>query len=302
MRIGVTVGGTSTRLTVSDLANQAKDFEARGFSTIWIPNVFGLDAVTTSALLGRETHQVEIGTAVVPTVPRHPVALAQQALSAAAASRGRFTLGIGLSHPAVIEGMFGLSIAHPARQMQEYMNVLGPLLQGEPAHWEGEVYCVHAALDAVHDRPVPVVIAALGARMLKIAGQLAAGTILWMTGPRTIEHHIGPKIRSAASEAGQPDPRIVAGMHIVLTSNMAAAQERVAKRLAIYSQMPSYRAMIEKEGGADVADLALVGDEKVLAAGLQRLRDVGVSDFQASVMRVEEGSDIRTLEFLETEL
>ena len=302
MRIGVTVGGSSSRVGLDELVTRARDLESRGFDTIWIPNVFGLDAVTASAVVGRGTERIEVGTAVVPTQPRHPAALAQQALTAGAACRGRFTLGIGLSHPPVIEAMFGLSYARRARHMREYMAVLGPLLRGEPASFRGDEFRVDLALDVPDAQPVPILLAALGDRMLEIAGRQASGTILWMTGPRTIEHHIAPKLRAAARKAGRPQPRIVAGMHVVLTNNTEAASERVGRMLEIYAQMPSYRAMLEREGAAGPADLALVGDEKVLDKGLERLRDLGVSDFEASIVRVEEGDEERTLRYLESRL
>ena len=147
-------------------------------------------------------------------------------------------------------------------------------------------------------QPVPVLIAALGDRMLEIAGRRATGTILWMTGPRTIESHTAPKLRKAAREAGRADPRIVAGLQITLTSRPEAALERLSKRMAIYSKLPSYRAMLEKEGVENPVDLALVGDENVLDAGLARLRDVGVTDFEAVAVPVEEGAQARTLDYL----
>jgi F420-dependent oxidoreductase-like protein len=302
MRTGVMIGGTSSQVGLEELVARARDVESRGFDTIWIPNVFGLDAVTASAVVGRATGRIEVGTAVVPTQPRHPSALAQQALTAGVACGGRFTLGIGLSHPPVIEAMFGLSYARRARHMREYMAVLGPLLRGEPARFQGEEFRVDLALDVPDAPPVPVLLAALGDRMLEIAGRQAAGTILWMTGFRTIEQHIVPKLRAAARQAGRPVPRVVAGMHIALTSNVQAANERLGRMLAVYGQMPSYRAMLEKEGAAGPADLALVGDEKVLDAGLERLRDLGVSDFEASIVRVEEGDEERTLRYLESRL
>jgi len=298
MRIGVTVGGTARGFGIDPLVARARELEARGFDSLWIPHVFGLDAVTASAVVGRETERIEIGTAVVPTQPRHPSALAQQALTAGDASKGRFTLGIGLSHPAVIEGLLGLSYQRRAKHMREYLEVLGPLLRGEPARFEGEEFRANLALDVPQERPVPILIAALGDEMLKIAGSQAAGTILWATGPRAIESHIAPKLRKAAREAGRPEPRIVAGMHIVLTSQPDKAHERVSRMLALYGQMPSYRAMIEKEGVEAMAELALVGDEKVLDAGLERLQNLGVSDFQASIVRAEDGAEERTLQYL----
>jgi len=302
MRIGVMFGSTKQPVGLDDLVARARDIESRGFDTVWIPNVFGLEAVTTAAIVGRETERIEIGTAVVPSYPRHPTSLAQQALTAGAACGGRFTLGIGLSHPVVIEGLMGLSYARRAAHMREYVAVLGPLLRGEPAAFEGDEFHVGLRLDVPDAHPVPLLIGALGDRMLEIAGRDAAGTILWMTGPRTIESHIAPKLRAAAREAGRSEPRIVAGMHILLTSNAEAAGERVAKMLAMYSQMPSYRAMLDKEGASGPADLALIGDERVLDAGLDRLRDLGVSDFEASVAYVEEGAEERTLAYLESRL
>ena len=298
MQIGVMVGGTAHRVGLDELVSQAKELESRGFPTMWIPNVFGPDAVTAAAVVGRETSRIELGTAVVPTYPRHPTALAQQALTASAACNGRFCLGIGLSHPPVIEQMFGLSYTRRAAHMREYMAVLAPLLRGEPAHFSGEEYRVELALDVPGAEPVPIVIAALGEKMLEIAGREAAGTILWMTGPRTIEKHIAPKLRAAASEAGRPEPRIVAGMHVVLTSNAEAASAAVAEKLSIYGQMPSYRAMLDIEGTESPADLALVGDEKALDAGLDRLRSLGVTDFEASLLPIEDGAEERTLDYL----
>jgi 5,10-methylenetetrahydromethanopterin reductase len=296
MRIGVQLaGGTGLEGRIA----RARDLESRGFATLWIPHVFGLDAITLCSLIGRETKRIELGTAVVPTQPRHPTALAQQALTAGVASGGRFTLGIGLSHPPVIENLMGLSYARKASHMREYLSVLGPLLRGEPAKFQGEEFRVDMKLDVRDAEPVPVLIAALGDQMLEIAGRHAAGTILWMTGPRTIERHIAPKIRAAAAKAGRPDPRIVAGMHVVLTENAEEVSEKVARKLAMYASMPSYRAMLEIEGGASPADLALIGDEKTLDAGLARLRDLGVSDFEASIIPAEPGAEERTLDYLE---
>jgi F420-dependent oxidoreductase-like protein len=298
MQIGVMVGGASYRGGFEDLLARARDLESRGFQTMWIPNVFGLDAVTAASAIGRETERIELGTAVVPTYPRHPTALAQQALTAGAACRGRFTLGIGLSHPPVIERMMGLSYARRAAHMREYMEVLGPLLRGEPVKFEGEEFRVDMAIDVPDAQPVPVLIAALGEQMLEIAGRQAAGTILWMAGLRTIERHIAPKLRAAASIAGRPEPRIVAGMHIVLTADAEAANERVSELLKRYGQMPSYRAMLDIEGAEGPADLALVGDEKALDAGLDRLRDLGVSDFEASIVSTDDEAEERTLQYL----
>jgi alkanesulfonate monooxygenase SsuD/methylene tetrahydromethanopterin reductase-like flavin-dependent oxidoreductase (luciferase family) len=186
--------------------------------------------------------------------------------------------------------------------MREFLDVLLPLLRGEPAKVAGEEYRVQLALDVPDREAVPVLLAALGDRMLELAGRRTAGTILWMTGPRTIESHIAPKLRAAARAAGRPEPRIVAGMHITLTAQRGAAEAKLGRTLALYSQMPSYRAMLEKEGSARPEDLALFGDEKSLDAGLARLRDLGVTDFEASILPVAAGDEARTLAYLESRL
>ncbi|MEE3327381.1 MAG: TIGR03564 family F420-dependent LLM class oxidoreductase [Myxococcota bacterium] len=303
MRIGVMSGASQgAEGELSALVEQACNLESRGFHSLWMANIFGLDAITTQAIVGRETNKIELGTAVVPTYPRHPFAIAQQARTAAAASGGRFTLGIGLSHQVVIENMMGLSYAKPASHMREYMAALGPLLRGEPVAFEGEEYKVNGALEVPEAGSVPVVIAALGDRMLRIAGETSEGTILWMTGPATIESHIIPKVTAAASEAGRPAPRIVAGFPIVLTNDTEHAKAYIAKSLAVYGQLPSYRAMLDKEGAGGAADVALAGDEKVLDAALDRLRDIGVTDFNAAIMPLDDEAEARTLKYLESRL
>ncbi|MFK7898246.1 MAG: TIGR03564 family F420-dependent LLM class oxidoreductase [Myxococcota bacterium] len=301
MNIGVMAGVTPGE-SLDNLIEKAKDLDRRGFASLWLANIFGLDAITTLSLIGRETERIELGTAVVPSYPRHPHALAQQSLTAQAAAGGRFVLGLGLSHQLVIENMFGLSYEKPARHMREYMSVLGPLLRGEPASFSGDQYKVNAALDFPGVPEVPVLIAALGDHMLKIAGRTAAGTILWMTGPVTTETHIVPKVSAAAKEAGRPAPRIVSGIPIVLTNDTDAAKEKIAKDLVMYGQLPSYRAMLDKEGAAGPADISIVGDEAALDAGIDRLRDAGVTEFNAATMNLGNDEDARTIDYLASKL
>ncbi len=303
MRIGIMSSGTrGVDATLDGLLARAKDLEARGFDTMWMANVFGHDAIGALGIVGHITERIELGTAVVPTYPRHPAAIAQQCLTTQAASGGRFVLGIGLSHPVVIEQLLGLSYERRAQHMAEYMAVLGPLLRGEPVAFDGDEYHVHMTMTVSDASPVPVVIAALGDRMLRIAGRDADGTILWMTGPKTIETHIAPKLNAAAREAGKPAPRIVAGIPILLTNYPERAREKISKTMRMYGSLPSYKAMLEKEGVAGPAEIAMLGDEQVLGAALDRLRDVGVTDFEASILPIEDGADERTLSFLQSRL
>ncbi len=302
MRIGIfggVVPGENTDL--QGLVRFAKDMEARKFDSLWIPNIFGLDAVGACTVAGWETDHIEIGTAVTPSYPRHPAALAQQALTAQAASAGRFTLGVGLSHQLVIEGMYGYSYDKPANHMRQYLQVLAPLLRGEAADFEGEDITGKVTLEVPDAQPVPLLLAALGPAMLDLAGRYTHGTTTWMTGPRTIEDHIVPRINAAAREAGHSEPRIVCGMPICLTRDVAGAREHIAETLAIYGLLPSYRAMLDREGVDGPADLALVGDADTLRADIDRLRQAGVTDFNAAVIPYGDNFDA-TLELLQSEL
>lgn len=303
MRIGLVsrVPG-SPNGNLDELVAEARSAEEQGFAFLSLPNIFGLDAIGALTVVGRETRRIELATGVVPTPPRHPIAMAQQALTAQAASRGRFVLGIGLSHKIVIENMLGLSYAHPAKQMREYLEVLMPLVQGKPASFQGDLYRVNAGLQVPGAAPVPVVVAALGPAMLRVAGELADGTATWMTGTKTLATHTVPAIGAAAKAAGRPAPRVIAALPISLARNTAAAREAASRAFSIYGQLPSYRAMLDREGAAAPGDVALVGSETELRAGLRRLAEAGVTDFAASVYPGEAGAVERTLELLRGEL
>ena len=299
MHIGVMIGADGTSMTIDDVIDTVKDLEGRGFERAWMANIFSFDAISTLSIAGRETETIRLGTAVTPTYPRHPTALAQQALTAAAATKNRFTLGIGLSHQMVIENMLGLSYAKPARHMREYLQVLVPLLAGETANFQGEEYKVAGvAMDIPGADRVPLVIAALGPVMLKLAGELTDGTSTWMVGPKTMEDHIVKTITGAADGAGRPQPTVVGGLPVALTTKVDDAKAHIAESLAIYGQLPSYRAMLDREGAEGPSDIALLGDENFLRGQIDRFRDIGVTEFNAAVVDVEPGARERTLDFL----
>src|SRR6266851_4178534 len=186
------------------LRDQLKRAADDGFASAWVSNIFGLDALTALAVAGSQVPEIDLGTAVVPTYPRHPAVLAQQALTVAAATGGRLTLGIGLSHKIVIEDMYGYDFSKPVRHMREYLAVLLPLLDGQQADFSGETLNAHIGLDTPAPGRVPVLVAALGQRMLRLAGEQADGTVLWMTGPATVREHVVPEITTAAKAAGRP--------------------------------------------------------------------------------------------------
>lgn len=281
------------------LVKAAQRAEASGFDNLWMANIFGFDAITSLAIIGRATESIGLGSAVVPTYPRHPSAIAQQAVTAAAASNGRFTLGIGLSHKIVIEDMLGFSYEKPARHMREYLEVLVPLMAGETTNFDGNEYRVHnLTISAPGVDRVPLLIAALGPAMLRLAGERTDGTVTWMTGPKTLETHIAPSIGRAAQSAGRPAPRVAAGFPVVLTNDPAGAREMIGKSLQIYGMLPSYRAMLDREGVAGPAELAFAGSEAELTRNIDRLRNIGVTDFCASIVASDAAEYQRTFEFL----
>jgi len=303
MRIGLFAGTAGPAASdLQSLAAFARDAEQRGFDSVWLPNIFGMDGVGACAIAGWETERIELGTAVTPTYPRHPAALAQQALTTQLACSDRFTLGIGLSHQLVIEGMYGLSYAKPARHMAEYLEIIGPLLRGEKADFEGEQLTGKLALEVRQAAEVPLLVAALGPVMLELAGRHSHGTTTWMTGPKTIEEHILPHISAAASAAGKTAPRIVCGLPICLTNDVDTAREEIGKALEVYGMLPSYRAMLDREGVSGPAELSIVGDEAALRAAVARLRDAGVTDFNAAIMPAGGANMEDMLDLLQSEL
>lgn len=293
------LGATGGDGGIDDVVQAARRVEEAGLDNLWMANIFSFDAISTLSIVGREVPRIGLGTAVTPTYPRHPTALAQQALTAAAATGNRFTLGIGLSHKVVIETMLGLSYDKPAKHMREYLDVLMPLLRGETVSYQGEQYRIGGVALAVPGaKPVPTVVAALGPMMLRVAGELADGTNTWMVGPKTMEQHIVARISAAAQSAGRSAPTVVGGVPIALTRQPDAARQRIAESLTIYGQLPSYRAMLDREGVDGPADIAILGDENALRGQIDRYRNAGVTDLNAAIMDVEDGAYERTLEFL----
>src|SRR4051812_13216065 len=197
MRLGILLGTADGQVTpIGEIVAQAQQAEAAGFSAAWLANIFGMDALTAVAVCGQATQRIMLGTAIVPTYPRHPYALAQQALSTQAATGGRLLLGIGPSHQPVVEQMWGLSFAHPVATMREYLAVLLPLLATGQVQFQGDTFRVAASLQVPGATPCPVLLAALGPQMLALAGAACAGTVTAWTGPHTLRTHIIPTIQA----------------------------------------------------------------------------------------------------------
>ena len=282
MQIGYFGGDTSAR-TIDEVVEDARQAEQDGFATYALPQIFALDAMSVLSVVGREVPRIELATGVVPTYPRHPMTMAQQALTVQAASGGRFLLGIGLSHQMVIENMFGLSFDRPLQHMREYLAVLMPLLHEGAVEYRGEIYSVQLNVAVAKRQPPPVLVAALGPKMLELAGTVADGTMTWMTGPATLAQHTVPTITDAAKRAGRPAPRVAASLPVCVTDDVAAARERAANDFQVYGFLPSYRAMLDREGADGPADVAIAGDAGTVEKALQQLADTGVTDFVASI-------------------
>ena len=294
MDLGLFTFGSRLATIVSD-AVRAED---EGFAMFTMANIAGHDAIGAMTVAGTRTSRIRLATGVVPPFPRHPTAMAQQALTAQAASGGRFTLGIGLSHKVTIEGGYGLSFDRPAVHMREYLSVLMPLLHLEPVQFDGERYHVRATLRTHDTTPVRCLIAAMAPVMLNLAGSMADGTILWMTGGRAVGEHIVPRITRAAAAAGRPAPEVVCMLPIALTSDPVEARAKAAGQFENYGRLPSYRAMLDKEGVEGPGDVAIVGDEATLRAELGHLRDAGATTFVGGLFDAGDGSAERTRAFL----
>jgi 5,10-methylenetetrahydromethanopterin reductase len=284
--------------SVDDLVEEVRRAEAAGFDAVWSSQIFGYDALTALAVAGAAVPRIGLGTAVVPVYPRHPIMLASQALTVQAATGGRLTLGIGLSHQMVIEGFFGYSFEKPHRYMSEYLDALVPLLRGEAAAADGEVVRAHTAGPLQVEAPAPrLLLAALGTKMLELAGRVADGTTTWMVGPATLASHIVPTITRAAEEASRPAPQVAVGLPVCVTDDADSAREHAATTYSIYGHLPSYRAMLDREQAAGPADVAIVGNEDEVLERLAAIEAAGATEFQAGVFGSPE-LRARTLELL----
>jgi F420-dependent oxidoreductase-like protein len=297
MRIGVMVGPERGRYAtkVDRLRADARWAEEAGLSTVWVPQIPDeFDALTAAALIGVETSRVEIGTAVVPVQPRHPIALAQQALSVQSVCEGRLTLGLGVSHHWIVEDMLGLPYEHLAPTLRDHLDVLDQALRGPgPIDVENERFTVHCPLDVTDVAPTPVLLAALGPVMLRLAGERSDGTILWMADERTIGSYVASTITAAADAAGRPTPRIVAGIPICLCRDdeIDAAVTRTNRILSEAEMSPNYQRLLEHGDAREVGDILAAGSEATIEKKLRSFADAGVTDISVRVVPVGEGRD-----------
>ena len=283
--------------TLAGKIDAIRAIEADGFAGAFLPSV-AHDAMTVLALAAGETSELELGTYVIPTYTRHPVAMAQQALATNAAAGGRFTLGLGLSHQVVIEDSWGIRFDNVVRHMREYLEVLVPLMRGEVVHHDGEEFRVHSQVELPDCDAPSVVVAALGPQMLRVTGRLADGTALWLAGPKWIEDVVIPEMGGAAQAEGRLEPRVIAGVPVSITSDPDAARERIASAYQMYNTLPSYQRVIQGSGADNPAGVSIVGSEEEVELELRRWRDIGVTDFYAAFEGADAAERRRTREFI----
>jgi len=295
VKIGVNGTGLVQKASIDLIARDAQRAADDGFSSYWLAEhpTGGLDAMTVLTVVGLRVPDIELGTAIIPTFPRHPMVLAGQVHTLLDAIGSRFTLGIGLSHQVMMQSL-GIPFEKPIRHLREYLSVLVPLLNEGRVSFQGELICCEAESFFKPEQNTPVLVAALGPQALKVAGKFADGTTLAWVGPRTVREHIRPRLSEAASAAGRPEPRILASLPVCVTTDEAGVRARIEKTLKMYGQLPSYRAMFEREGLDGPGALAIVGSEDKVNDGLAELAEAGVTEFAASEFTTNEGERGRT--------
>jgi F420-dependent oxidoreductase-like protein len=305
MRIGLFISEVSgAQTTVDGLLEGAREAEAMGFHSGWVPHIpWSLDGLTALALAGQVTEHIELGTAVMPTYTRHPMAMAQQALSAQAAANGRVVLGIGPSHQSVIEHLYGMSYDRPAAHTREYVEVLrNAFACTGMLEYHGEFFDFAAPFIVPGAAPAPIMVAALAPLMLRMAGEISDGTITYWANERALEEHIVPRLSAAAANAGRETPRIVCGLPIGVCHDGDAGREQAARIFEAYTAIPTYQRVLARGGeGTSPADVAVIGTEEDVAARLRGFADTGATDLMAAVLGLgddREGNRRRTLDLL----
>ena len=280
---------------IDRLRTDARWADEVGIDTIWIPQIPDeFDALTAAALVGVETSRVEIGTAVVPIQPRHPIAMAQQVLSTQAACNGRLSLGLGVSHHWVIDEMLGLPYERPVPTMRAYLDVLEPAFAGPGVvQVENDLFRVNNPLDVTDNPPTPILLAALGPKMLELCGARTDGTILWMADEKAIESHVVPRLTAAASAAGRPAPRVVAGIPICLCADdeVDVAVARANRLLSEAEVSPNYQRLLDQGDAKQVGDLLAAGSESSIEKRIRSFADAGVTDISFRVVPIGDGRD-----------
>jgi F420-dependent oxidoreductase-like protein len=260
-----------------------------GFGSVWFAQSTGPDPLIVAASIGQHVPSIRFGISVIPTFPRHPVALAAEARTAYEALQGRLYLGIGPSHKASIEGRYHLPYDRPVAHTEEYLRLLRPLLDGHTVDLHGDVLGATIRLTDSAPAGCPLYVAALRPAMLRLAGRLAEGTITWCCGPITVRQQIVPIITEAAASTGRAAPAITVILPVCVTDDEAAGRAKADAALPGYGAIPAYRAVLDREGVTNPGEVAVVGDERSVRRQIEDLFDAGATRFVAHLVgNVEE--------------
>ena len=281
MTLGTVLFATpGTANAVDDFIAQARRAHELGVADVWVAQQFDHDAISLAGLIGAAVPGLGVGTSAVPFNPRHPLTLASQALTAQAAAHGNFRLGLGLGAHAIERESFGIGSANTIARLREYLTILRSLFDTGAADFHGHEFTASPTLPVTlaGGTPVPLYVAAMGPKALRVTGELADGTLPYLAGPRTIDEFIEPTIGRAAADAGRPRPKIVALVPVRLTDDVPTARLEAEEALAFYNTIPSYQKVIAREGVESLADLAAIGDAEVIRRTVQRYLDAGATD------------------------
>jgi F420-dependent oxidoreductase, MSMEG_4879 family len=292
----VTLNASGALNQVDASVRLAHEAAAAGLRSAWFGQTFGADSPQLAAIVGREVPGLHVGTSAIPVFGRHPLTVSSQAQTAQAATHGRYHLGLALGTKLLTEGGFGLPFERPIARLREFLIALRQLTEAGTADFHGELLTATPSLSARvpgAENGVPLLVAAMGPQALRASGELADGILPYLAGPRALEKHIVPALTAAATAAGRPSPRIVALVHGVVTDDVASVREKATAQLAFYERIPSYARVIELSGGRRASDVAVIGDEKAVAAEVRRYRDAGATEVVFSGTEIAGEADRR---------
>ncbi|WP_432854442.1 TIGR03564 family F420-dependent LLM class oxidoreductase [Amycolatopsis sp. CA-161197] len=282
MTIGVSLNTTTGVANYVDaVVEQARAAAEAGIRSAWVGQRLDYDAAALATVLGRELPGLHVGTSAIPVFGRHPVLVSSQAQTAQAATHGHFHLGLALGARFIVEKTFGLPFERPVALLREFLTSLRALLDTGTADFHGDRLTVAPILPVTvpgAQPTVPVLVAAMGPKALRVTGELADGTLPYLASPRVLGEHIVPAIAQAADEAGRPAPRIVAFVAGTVTANAGDVREKALRDMAFYDQIPSYQRVVSLAGARHAGELAVIGDESAIAAAVRSYFDAGATE------------------------
>ncbi|PJN38427.1 LLM class F420-dependent oxidoreductase [Streptomyces sp. CB02959] len=296
MTVGVALNPIDPTNQIEASVELAKEAADAGLRSAWFGQTFGADSPQLAAIVGREVPELQVGTSAIPVFGRHPLLVSSQAQTAQAATHGRYHLGLALGTKLLTEAGFGIPFERPIARLREFLTAIRQLNETGSADFHGELLTATTPIPARvpgAEPGVPLLVAAMGPQALRASGELADGILPYLAGPRALAEHIVPAVTAAAEAAGRPAPRIVALVHGVVTDDVDAVRATVTENLAFYEQVPSYARAIGLSGGRRAVDVAVIGDEKKVAAEVRRYRDAGATEVVFAGTEVAGAADRR---------